>query len=337
MSSLQRLLWGLYALIIIVAIGIIGYMVIEGWSFLDAIYMTIISITTAGYKEVHPMGVCGQVFTMFLLVVGVGAALYTFTAVAAYMIEGRLGITLGRRRMKTGIANLKEHFILCGYGQVGQGIGHIFRQENTPFVIIEKDDRGIVNAERDGCLYIKGDATDDEILKEAGIERARGLIIAVGNDADSTYITLSARALRPDLFIEARASSGEAEAKLKRAGADRVIDPHSIGAQRMAMLALRPAVVDFIDTMVRRRGTEVQLELENIIIDSKSSLAGLTIKQIRQCSEANVLAINKTNGKLVANPSADMAVEPGDRLIIMGTREQLAAMEKVCEGAKPNE
>lgn len=335
MSPIRRLSWGICALAIITAAGVIGYMLIEGWPFLDALFMTIITITTVGYAEVHPLTNSGQLFSIFLMVGGVGGALYALTAVVEYMIEGRLGSTLGRRHMKNKIAKLKNHLILCGYDKVGREIGRVFSQEGAPFVVIDKDKDNIANAEKDGNLYLLADATDDEALKEAGIERARGLMAAVGSDADNTYITLSARGLRPDLFIEARASSSEAEAKLKRAGADRIVLPYRIGAQRMAMLALRPAMVDFIDTVTRHRGREFQME--SIVVGSNSPLAGMTVKETRQCSQANILAISKKSGKLLANPPGEETIKDGDRLIIMGTREQLASLEGICEGVQPNE
>jgi voltage-gated potassium channel len=200
----------------------------------------------------------------------------------------------------------------------------------VPFVIIDNKPDCITRAEEAGQLYLQGDATSDEVLAEAGIERARGLVAVVGTDADNIYITLSARGLRPDLFIEARTSSEEAEKQLKRAGADRIVAPYSIGARRMAMLALRPAVVDFIDTVIRQRSPELQME--NIAINKDSPLAGRTVAEVRQCSTANVLAISKKSGKLVANPSRDDKISEGDSIIIMGTKEQLTSLELVCEG-----
>ena len=237
--------------------------------------------------------------------------------------------------MERTIVKLKEHFILCGYGKVGQEIARIFAEEGVPFVVIDKDRDSIADAEKDGHLYVLADATDDEVLKEAGIERARGLIVAVGNDADCIYITLSARGLRPDLFIEARASSSAAGTKLKKAGANRIIAPYSLGARRMAELALRPTVVDFIDTVIYRRGQE--LLMENIAVGSNSALAGLTVEETHHRTKAAILAISKKGGKLLANPQGEETIESGDRLIAMGTKKQLAALEEICERCKTNE
>ena len=335
MSPTRRLLWGIIALAIIIVTGAIGYMLIEGWSFIDALYMTIITITTVGYSEVHPLSESGRIFSIFLIVGGVGGALYSLTVIVSYLIEGEFGITLGRRQMKNRIAKLKNHFILCGYGRVGQEIAHVFSEEGIPFVAIDNDQDSIANAEKDGYLYLLADATTDDVLKEAGIEQARGLVVAVGSDADSTYITLSARQLQPDLFIEARASSSEAEAKLNKAGADRIISPYQIGARRMAMLALRPAVVDFIDTVTYHRGRELQME--NISVRKDSSLAGLAVEEARRLTKTTVLAISKKSGKLLANPTAEEIIEVGDILIAMGTKEQLESLEKICQRCKPNE
>ena len=335
MSSRRRVLWGVSALVIIIAAGAIGYIIIEGWSFIDALFMTVITITTVGYEEVHPLSAGGRIFSIFLIVGGVGGALYILSSIVQFIIEGQLGITLGRRRMERRIAKLKEHFILCGYGRVGQEIARIFTEEGVPFVIIDKDRDSIASAEKDGYLYMLADATNDEGLKEAGIEQARGLVVAAGSDADNVYITLSARGMRPDLFIEARASSKEAEAKLKRAGATRIISPYSLGARRMAQLALRPGIVDFIDTVVSRRGRE--FEMENITVSHDSALIGLTAEETRQRTKAAILAISRKSGKLVTNPSAEETIQTGDILITLGTREQLAALEEICARCKANE
>ncbi|MBI4188744.1 MAG: potassium channel protein [Chloroflexi bacterium] len=335
MNSGRRVLWGIYALAAIIVTGVIGYVTVEGWSFIDALFMTIITVTTVGYGEVHPLTAAGRIFSIFLIIGGVGASLYTLTGVIEYLIEGEIGATFGRRRMQNRIAKLKGHFILCGLGRVGEEIARTLHEENVPFVIIDSRPDCIARAAQTGYLYVQGDASSDEILKEAGIEQARRLIAAVGNDAENTYITLSARGLRPDLFIEARANSQEAEKKLERAGANRVVSPDNIGARRMALLALRPAVVDFVDDITRRGGPD--LLMENVSISSESALAGQSVDELRQCSKATILAINKKNGQLVANPSGEEKVLAGDSLIIVGTGEQLNSLEGICQGVKPNE
>lgn len=234
--------------------------------------------------------------------------------------------------MKTKIAKLKNHFILCGYGRVGEDIARAFKEEGIDFIVVDSRPENIAMAIEAGHLCLEGDATSDKVLLEVGIERARGLVAAVGTDVDNTYITLSARGLCPNLFIEARASTREAETKLKRAGANRVVSPNSIGARRMALLALRPAVVDFIDTVSFRRGRELQME--NVVVTEKSTLVGQKVNEIRQQGKVNILAINRKTGKLLSNPTGEESIAAGDRLVIMGTAEQLAAMESLCEGGK---
>jgi len=331
----KKLRRGLIILGSIIVAGTIGYMVIDGWSFSDAIYMTVITISTVGYGEVHPLSPGSQIFTVFLIIGGVSGALFVFSALLEYILEGRFGIARRRRQMKAKIARLKDHFILCGYGRVGEDIAHIFDEEDIPFIVVDSRPENIALVEEAGYLNILGDATNDKILIEAGIERARGLVAAVGTDVDNTYITLSARGLQPNLFIEARANTPEAETKLKRAGANRVISPNSIGARRMALLAIRPAVADFIDTVTFRRGRELQME--NIVVVENSTLVGKTVEAVRQKSKANILAINRKTGKLLTNPAGEELFEIGDRLVIMGTSDQLTTLESLCEGEKCNE
>ena len=331
MKSLNKVVWGILALVATIAIGTIGYEIIEGWSFLDSIYMTITTITTVGYSEVHPLSDPGRIFSIILILGGMGGAFYALTGIITYIVEGNIGATLGRRRMENKITQLKDHFILCGFGRVGEEIASIFKEEEVRFVVIDNRPECTTRAEQAGYLYVEGDATSDEVLKEAGIEKARGLVAALGSDIDNTYIVLSARGLFPSIFITARASDSEAEKKLRRIGANRIVSPNIIGARRLAMLALRPTVMDFLDTITRRRGPELQME--NVAINTNSSLDGLTIEDIRRCSRATVLALNKKNGSLVPNPSGEEKVTAGDSLIIMGTSDQLASLEAVCEGA----
>ena len=328
-------MWAVGMLAAIVAVGVVGYMVVEGWSFFDSLYMTIMTITTVGFSEVHPLSTGGRILTIFLLIGGVGGGLYVLTVVVQYVLEGQFGTIWRRRRMNNKISQLKEHFILCGFGRVGEIIANTFKEEGSPFVVIENNPERLAQLEQSGYLYLEGDATREEMLKEASIEHARGLVAAVGSDADNLYITLSGRELRPDLFIEARASNEKAEKKLKSAGANRVVSPYRIGARRMAMLAVRPAVVDFIDNIASRGGPD--LLMENVAISAESALAGQTVADFRQCSKANILAISKKSGSLMANPPGEEKILAGDSLIIIGTSEQLSSLEGVCQGVKSNE
>ncbi len=331
MGTPKRLLIAMFALVAILAIGSGGYMLIEGWGLLDALYMTVITITTVGYLEVHAMSEAGRIFTIFLLFGGVGGALYALTAIVQFVTEGNLGSTLGRRQMRNRISGLKDHFILCGYGRVGHEIARVLAEEGVSFVVIDKDKEAIAHAEMDSRLYLLADAADEAVLKEAGIERARGLIVALGSDADSTYVTLSARQLKADLFIEARASTPEAENKLRRAGASRIVSPYATGARRMAMLAMRPEVADFID-ILSYRGQE--LEIEILTVGDGPGLIGQRIADLRRSSQAAVLAVTRRDGRLIANPGDDETLQKGDRLIALGTRQQVHALESYCERCK---
>jgi len=228
--------------------------------------------------------------------------------------------------MKDQIAKLKDHVILCGHGLVGREVARAFVTEGVRFVVIERDPTAIAAAAENEYPYIEGDATHDEILEAAGITRARALVAALGSDADNVYVTLSARGMRSGLFIVARASTAESEPKLIRAGADRTMSPYRAGGRRLAMLTLRPVVVDFIDTTMRSRGDE--LVLENVRISAGSPVAGLTLGEGRQLGgDASILAVQKKDGDLLANPSADVILDIDDEIVVAGTREQLRHLE----------
>jgi len=252
--------------------------------------------------------------------------LYAATAIVQYMLEGNLENILGRRHMKTEIAKLKGHTILCGYGKVGKEVAHVFKDEKTSFVVIESDEKACAKANADGFLCLNMNAANDEALKEAGIMDAKSLVAALGSDADNLYVTLSAKSLRPDIFVVARIDAEESEAKLKRAGADRTMSPYGIGGRRLAMMTLKPLVVDFIDTTMDHQGHEFTLEDVNIV--KGSSMDGISVKEsLRRIDGAHILAIKKKNGHLIANPPPETILEAGDELVLMGTRDQLKGLE----------
>jgi voltage-gated potassium channel len=330
MSTRQRLQTIIYVLVIIVCAGIIGYMLIEGWSFLDALYMTIITLSTVGFQEVRELSEGGKAFSIVLILFGVGALSYSLFTVVQYILEGNLASIWGRRRMKDRISKLRKHIVLCGYGLVGREVARAFKDEGVPLVIIEQNPEALALAVENDFLCLQGNATSDEVLEEAGVDHARALVTALGTDADNVYVTLSARQKRPDLFIVARASTSESEPKLLQAGANRTMSPYGIGGRRLAMLALRPVVVDFVDTTLSSRRGE--LVLENIKISPGSPMCGKEMQEGRQHSGgATILAVKKRDGRLFDSPSADMLLEVDDEMVVIGTREQLRRLEGAVE------
>lgn len=311
----------------IVAIGTAGYMIIEGWNFMDSLYMTFITLSTVGYKEVHEPSNAGRIFTILLIVGGTGTMLYTATTIVQYLLEGNLANILGRRLMKERISNLKGHVILCGYGKVGKVVANVFESEGMPFVVIEADEKACATALSGGRLCLNKNATSDEALKEAGILHAQALVAAMGSDADNLYVTLSAKSLRPDIFVVARIDNEESEAKLKRAGADRTMSPYGVGGRRLAMLTLKPLVVDFVDTTMDRQGRE--LTLEDMVVATGSVMENITVHEGINCLDGgHILAIKKKSGRLITSPPQETLIESGDELVLMGTRDQLKRIEK---------
>ncbi|HLH24464.1 MAG TPA: potassium channel protein [Chloroflexota bacterium] len=316
----------LLAVAAVLSVGVAGYMVIEGWSFFDALYMVVTTVTTVGYGEVHPLSLPGRAFTMLLIVLGVGTMLYTLSTIVHYAVAGELTRQMGRRRMESRIEQLRDHVVLCGYGRVGRQIAAEFRRERVPYVVVDVNEASLATAHNDGCLWVPGNAASDDVLLAAGVKRARALIAAVDSDVDNVYVTLSARGLNPRLFIVARASREDAESKLRRAGADRVISPYQIGGRRMAMLALRPVAVDFVDTIMHDPSTD--LLLEELAVQPTSPLVGKRLAAARGGAAAGaiVLAV-KRDGRLIPNPPGDFAVQAGDQLVVMGTPSDLRAIE----------
>ena len=326
MGKRRRFILIAIAILAIIMAGTAGYMIIEGWSFSDAIFMAVITFSTVGFSEIHPLSATGQYFTIFLILGGTGTMLYAATAIVQYILEGNLGNILGRRHMKVEIAKLKEHTILCGYGKVGKEVARVFKNEKTPFVVIEADEKACAKATADGFLCLNMNAANDEALKEAGIMNAKSLVAALGSDADNLYVTLSAKSLRPDIFVVARIDNEESEAKLKRAGADRIMSPYRIGGRRLANMTLKPLVVDFIDTTMDREGHE--FTLEDVNITKGSSMDGISVKEsLRRIDGAHIMAIKKKSGHIITNPAPETILESGDELVLMGTRDQLKGLE----------
>ena len=310
---------------LLLIVGPLGYVLIEGWSVFDAIYMTVTTLATVGFGEVHPLSTAGRTFTIGLIILGVGGVLYTLSAMMQYLFEGHLGRTWEQRRMQNRIDRLRDHYILCGYGRVGRQVALDFQESGVEFVLIDVNQASLDLASSEGYLCVRGDAASDETLRRAGIERARGLVTCVNDDAQNIFVTLSARALRSDLFIVARSNNDDAAPKLERAGADRVVSPYSIGGRQMAMLAVRPGAVEFVETVLHR--ADVELLLEDVAIAERSPLVGRTVGDLSQVAPGvTVLAIRRKDG-LLTQPPPETDIQPGDDLVAIGTPTQLQALE----------
>jgi voltage-gated potassium channel len=318
---------GLAALGGVVVVGSVGYALL-GFGPLDAVYQTVTTVTTVGFREVEPLSATGQVFTIVLILAGVGTALYTLTVLLELLVEGHLGQAMERRRMDKRIAGLRGHIIVCGWGRVGRAIARELTIAGKDVVIVDNDPErtGTVGTQ----LYVLGDASDDDVLRHAGIERAGALVAAASTDAVNLVITLSGRSLRPDLFIVSRAREESSDAKLRRAGADRVVNPQEIGGARIAAFVVRPHVTEFLDVVMHERGLE--LRLEEIAVPDDSRLAGVTIGQamIRDRTGALVLAVRDKEAGFISNPTASTVMRPGQILIAIGTPPQLQALARAA-------
>jgi len=314
---------------IIIFGGTFGYMYLEKIGFWDGMYLTIITIATVGYGDLVPIYPAGKVFTVFLVFSGAGLVMYTFGKITEIMVEGSLKKMLVRRKMDKKIARLHDHFIICGFGRIGRVISEILADAGRPFVVIERDEEELKELDTLDYIAVEGEASQDEVLLTAGIERARGLIAVVSTDADNLYITLTARGLNPSLFILARSSGSKGtRTKLLRAGATKVISPYYIGARRMAQLLLRPTVTDFIDLAMY--AGELGLRLEEIEVRKDASFANTNLMDsgIRKRYNVIVVAIKRDQGEMIFNPTPDTMILPGDIMIVLGQIEQINALEK---------
>lgn len=303
--------------------GTAGYHLIEGWGFLDALYMTVTTLTTVGFREVQPLSTAGRLFTIGLVLFGVVTLFTSIAIVAQIAMSGELGEPLRRRRMQKRIDDLRDHYVLCAYGRVGRAAAEEFRLLGESYVIIEQQqalERLLTN---DGAPYLVADPTEEAVLQQAGIERARGLVCAVDSDAINVYITLTARSLNPKLSIVARASNPESVDQLQRAGADRVISPYVISGKRMASLALQPSVVEFFDMVT----VAPDLRLEEIVIRPNAPLDGATVAEATNSkNKTTILAVKKTGADLIPTPGPDLQLGAGDLVVALGPVKVLAEL-----------
>jgi voltage-gated potassium channel len=320
-SLRARLGWPAVLLVLVLGYGTGGYMLLEGWPFLDALYMTVFTLTTVGFMEVHPLGEGGRIFTISLIVMGVGLVFVTVALVAGWLADGGAGQRTRRRRMERRVGRLSNHFIVCAYGRVGRSVAREFEGQGIAYVVVEERDDLEEQLIEDGVPYLLGDSSQESVLRAAGIDRARGLICAVDSDATNVYIALTARSINPELFIVARASEPGSADRLTKAGADRVISPYVTSGRHMAILALRPTVVDYIEV----GGGDSGLRLEELRVDATSLLVGRSVGE--SFGGALPLAIRHADGEVSAHPDPGMRLRAGDLVVLLGKDEVLRPVE----------
>jgi voltage-gated potassium channel len=315
-------------IIIIMTSGTVGYMITEGWNIQDSLFMTVITISTVGYREIHPLHEHGRIFTIFLVFFGIGFTLYITAGIVQFIIEGQIQTILGRKRLDKRIKRLKNHYIICGYGRIGMVICDILKKKPFNVVIIEKNRDMIPRMEESGLPYITGDTVDESNLLQAGIGRAKGLIAALATDADNVFLVLTARQLNPDIFIMARAGSNDVRAKILAAGADIVESPYEMGAENMAQKIIRPTVTSFLELALKHQHKDIQME--EIPVSPSSPLANIILKDsgIRQDYNLIIIAIKKADNNMLFNPSFETKIKAGDTLIAVGEYQNLQRLEK---------
>jgi len=326
--SLIRLRFALLLPVLVVSGGTAGYMIIEGWDFLDALYMTVLTISTVGYGEVHPLSVTGKFLSIIIILLGVGSVGLALGTAGRLMLENRIREVLGRRFMKS-IQKLRNHYIICGFGRMGRIICEELTEKGIPLVVLENDEEVLEEIERLGYPYMKADATIDEELVASGIARAAGLVSVVTDDAQNVFIVLTARGLNPKLTIVARSAAEESIKKLVRAGANRVISPYFLGGHRIAQAILRPTVLDFLENIIQNK--EMDLVLDEKRISPKSELIGTTLATsgLRKDFNIIILAIKSATGSMDFNPPFNTEIKTGDTLVILGRGEDLEKLDAV--------
>jgi voltage-gated potassium channel len=324
----KKLFLSIWLLIFINAFGVAGYMIIEGWNFMDSLFMTVITITTVGYSEVHDLTPGGEIFTIVLLIVGVGIIFYLLGTEAKLLLEGQLEDLIGRKRLERKIRELKDHYIICGFGRMGKTIAKEFSSKDIDILIIEKE--SVPEIERGEFLILQGDANNEDVLKSAGIENAKGLISVLPTDAENLFLVLSARDLNPDLFIVTRAGEESSERKILRAGADRVVSPYYTGGIRIANSILKPAVVDFIEFATKTGNLELQLE--EVLLSKGSKLSEMTLEDtgIGRDMGVIIVAIKRQDGSMEFNPNSTSMINSGDTLVALGEASKLKELERLA-------
>src|ERR1022692_3375419 len=323
----RRFILIVVAIVTTLTIGTVGFIVIDGYPPFDAFYMSLTTMTTVGYGEIHPLSQAGRIFNSFLIVFGVTTIFIAIGAMTQTIIELEFGDAIGKRRNKRMIDNLKDHYIICGYGRVGRGAAHELRHAGVPFVVVDNNPDRVEGAMLAGMLAVAADSTQDETLRLVGIERARGLVAALATDADNLFVLLSAKGLNPQIYVATRAAEEGAEAKMRRAGADAVFAPYAMTGHRLAQSLLRPHVVQFLDFTTKDVGEDIAIE--QVRVSGASEMVSKTIKEMQLRKEVGVIVMAKRRkgGKMVFTPPADTAVQGGDYLIVMGRQDNLRTLE----------
>jgi voltage-gated potassium channel len=318
----------LLAFVGLVAIAITFYIFDQRYTLVDAIYMAVITVSTVGFGEPHPQTPSGRLFSAAFIIASMLLLWWLARSAVALIFEERVFERWATRRRKKMLDNLRDHYIVCGYGRMGREIVAQFRRSKAPLVVIEHAPDALQLLQEEGIPFVAGNATEDEMLKAAGIERARGLVCVASTDEDNLFITLSARVLNPNLFIVVRCAAEGSAIKFERAGANRVVSPYVIGARSVANVLLRPAVVDFLDQVLH--SSEMDVDMKSVKVGPGSPLAGVSLGdlQVREQCGASVVAILGPDGVYHTSPSADEVIKQGDELIVMGTPQQLDRLER---------
>jgi voltage-gated potassium channel len=333
-SALRRVLRAALLLAAVTIIGTLGYMLLMGWNLLDALYMTVITVGTIGYEEVHDLSnnPAGRLWTIVLIISGVASLAYAASTIGEFIIEGTVRGYFHRGRMEDAIHKLSGHYILCGYGRVGREIADEFAAEGVDFVIIDHEESNIGECLEKGYLALLGDASEDELLEQVGVRKAEGLVTALDSDAANMFVVVSAREVNPNLYIVSRVEADTSARKLEIAGADRTLSPYAVGGKRLARMTIHPLIVDYLDMITSGSEENVEFRLEEFEVDVKSPLVNRTVGQLKAAeleTGARLLAIRHKDKRFNTNPSPEDKILPGDVLIVLGTREQVTRIERL--------
>lgn len=329
MTNLKQTLISIVLFLVLIGGGSAGYMLIEDWNLMDAFYMTIITLATVGYGEVHTVSPGGRLFTVVLIMLGVGLFLFVAGNIIQVLVEGRIRLVLGRRKLDTQIKKLKGHYIICGYGRIGRVLARFLVEKYVDVVVIERNETRIAKMDEDGVLYLLGEATDETVLERAGVQSAKGLITAVATDADNVFLVLIAKQLNPNLFVVARASQNSTKKTLLAAGADKVISPYDLGARRMAHAILRPTVIKFLEMAFADETTDIQVEELHVHKGSRFDGCTLFDSGIRKDYDLIIICIRRPDGQMLFNPKADTTIVAGDIMVVVGCARSLKALERI--------